>query len=1012
MSTVLYALGRWATRAKFLVLALWIAVLALLGAGAVFLGQGANAAISIPGTESQEAITQLSHTFPEVSGTSATVIVTAAPGDKVTEQPYRDIIIDATRALEDVPDAVAVQSPFAGTQVDATGEEATPGTGGLAADESAALITVQLDAETGSIAEATEQGVQRVVDDIRAGLPAGGETSYGGDAFSAAIPGVTATEAIGVIIAFVVLLLTLGSLLAAGMPLIIAMLGVGVSIAGIFFVTAFAELTSTTPMLALMLGLAVGIDYTLFIVSRHQEQLRGGMPVAESIARATATSGSAVVFAGLTVIIALVGLSVAGIPFLTALGVAAAAAVAIAVLIAITLTPAILAMAGIRILPRKHRRALAGVDSATRKLAQNDEGVGAAQNDEREASSPVILRERSDSQDPGQPAPAAPSRADRFFAGWVRGVTRKPLITIVAVLVGLGVATIPALDLRLALPNATSLEADNPARVTYELTGEHFGEGYNGPLLLTGSIIGSTDPLGLMEGIADEVRKVPGVADVPMSTPNQGADTGIVQIVPVAGPHSESTTELVHALRDKHDEWQEKFGVSFAVTGFTAVGIDVSTLLLEALVPFGVLVVGLSLILLAMVFRSVWVPIKATLGFLLSVGTAFGAVVAVFQWGWLGDVLNVHSAGPVLSFMPIILMGVLFGLAMDYEVFLVARIREEYVHGANAQDAIKRGFVGSAKVVTAAALIMFAVFAAFVPEGDPSIKVIALGLAVGVFVDAFIVRMTLVPAVLALLGDRAWWMPRWLAKLLPAFDVEGEGLTREIAHENWPADDPTAAIAADGLLFAHGVQVPRLRVAASETLLLDPRDAVSLPLARALAGRGKFTAGTLKVAGLLLPERGSSLRARAAWADASEAAGLRDALHDAPRVLVLDLRDAATRPLDYAETESIRSALAALAALARHGDTAPTSLVVLGTRDLAEHLLPHGSVLVGLHGLVGAHDGPEAGVPPRAPDPAPLAVGGPVPVPPPKYAREIPSMTASITEQPAHIFNTTEEGTR
>ncbi|MHA3683537.1 MMPL family transporter [Leucobacter sp. HY1908] len=984
MSTVLYALGRWATRAKFLVLALWIAVLALLGAGAVFLGQGANAAISIPGTESQEAITQLSHTFPEVSGTSATVIVAAAPGDKVTEQPYRDIIIDATRALEDVQDAVAVQSPFAGTQVDATGEEAGPGEGGLAADESAALITVQLDAETGSIAEATEQGVQRVVDDIRAGLPAGGETSYGGDAFSAAIPGVTATEAIGVIIAFVVLLLTLGSLLAAGMPLIIAMLGVGVSIAGIFFVTAFAELTSTTPMLALMLGLAVGIDYTLFIVSRHQEQLRGGMPVAESIARATATSGSAVVFAGLTVIIALVGLSVAGIPFLTALGVAAAAAVAVAVLIAITLTPAILAMAGIRILPRKHRRALSGVDSATRKLAQNDEGVGAAH----------------------------PSRADRFFAGWVRGVTRKPLITIVAVLVGLGVATIPALDLRLALPNATSLEADNPARVTYELTGEHFGEGYNGPLLLTGSIIGSTDPLGLMEGIADEVRKVPGVADVPMSTPNQGADTGIVQIVPVAGPHSESTTELVHALRDKHDEWQEKFGVSFAVTGFTAVGIDVSTLLLEALVPFGVLVVGLSLILLAMVFRSVWVPIKATLGFLLSVGTAFGAVVAVFQWGWLGDVLNVHSAGPVLSFMPIILMGVLFGLAMDYEVFLVARIREEYVHGANAQDAIKRGFVGSAKVVTAAALIMFAVFAAFVPEGDPSIKVIALGLAVGVFVDAFIVRMTLVPAVLALLGDRAWWMPRWLAKLLPAFDVEGEGLTREIAHENWPADDPTAAIAADGLLFAHGVQVPRLRVAASEALLLDPRDAVSLPLARALAGRGKFTAGTLKVAGLLLPERGSSLRARAAWADASDVAGLRDALHDAPRVLVLDLRDAATRPLDYAETESIRSALAALAALARHGDTAPTSLVVLGTRDLAEHLLPHGSVLVGLHGLVGAHDGPEAGVPPRAPDPAPLAVGGPVPVPQSEYAREIPSMTASITEQPAHIFKNTEEGTR
>ena len=968
MSTVLYALGRWATRAKFLVLALWIAVLAVLGAGAVFLGQGANAPISIPGTESQDAITALSHTFPEVSGTSATVIVAAAPGEKVTDEPYRDIITRATQELEGVTDAVAVQSPFAGAQVEATGKEAEPGTGGLAADESAALITVQIDAETGSIAESTESGISQITDDIRAELPAGGKTSYGGDAFSVAVPGISPTEAIGVAIAFIVLLLTLGSLMAAGMPLIIALIGVGVSIAGIFFVTAFAELTSTTPMLALMLGLAVGIDYTLFIVSRHQEQLRTGMPVAESIARATATSGSAVVFAGLTVIIALVGLSVAGIPFLTALGVAAAAAVAIAVLIAITLTPAILAMAGIRILPRKHRRALAQSDAES-----------------------------------GAPQGAAPSRADRFFGGWVRGVTRRPLITIVVVLVGLGVMAIPALDLRLALPNATSLEADNPARVTYDLTGEHFGEGYNGPLLLTGSIIGSTDPLGLMEDIADEVRKVPGVADVPMSTPNQGADTGIVQIVPEAGPHAESTTELVHALRDRHDEWEQKFGVSLAVTGFTAVGIDVSTLLLEALVPFGILVVGLSLILLAMVFRSVWVPIKATLGFLLSVGAAFGAVVAVFQWGWLGDLLNVHSAGPVLSFMPIILMGVLFGLAMDYEVFLVARIREEYVHGANAEDSIKRGFVGSAKVVTAAALIMFAVFAAFVPEGDPSIKVIALGLAVGVFVDAFIVRMTLVPAVLALLGERAWWMPRWLSKILPAFDVEGEGLTREIAHEHWPEDAPGAAIAADRLLFAHGVAVPRLRVAPGETLLLDPRDPASLPLARALVGRGKFTAGTLKVAGLLLPERGGSLRARAAWTDPS---ALRDAIGDAPRVLVLDLREAATRPLDYGETESARSSLAALAALARHGDVPPTSLVVLGTREAAERLLPPGSVLIE--------------VPSHGPDPASPDAGGPVPAMAvaahtagsDKLAREVPLKTTPITERPPHIATTPEEGTR
>jgi RND superfamily putative drug exporter len=474
----------------------------------------------------------------------------------------------------------------------------------------------------------------------------------------------------------------------------------------------------------------------------------------------------------------------------------------------------------------------------------------------------------------------------------VRAVTRRPIVTIAAVLVALGLAAVPALDLRLALPNATSLPADDPARVTYELTGEHFGEGHNGPLLLTGSIITSDDPLGLMEDLADEVRQVPGVADVPLATPNQGADTGIIQVVPEEGPHSESTAELVHTLRDMHDEWQQEYGVSLAVTGFTAVGIDVSEMLMQALLPFGILVVGLSLILLAMVFRSVWVPIKATLGYLLSVGVAFGAVVAVFQGGWFADLLHVSSAGPVLSFMPIILMGVLFGLAMDYEVFLVSRIREEYVHGAKANDAIRRGFVGSAKVVTAAALIMFAVFAAFVPEGDPSIKVIALGLAVGVFVDAFIVRMTLVPAVLALLGDRAWWMPRWLAKLLPAFDVEGEGLAREIAHAEWPADRPDAVIAADRLLLPHHVRVPELRVGPGEVLLLDPRDPASLPLAETLTGRGPIVAGTVKVDGLLLPERSASLRARSAWAGPES---LREALRDRPALLLLDLRAAAER---------------------------------------------------------------------------------------------------------------------
>ncbi|KAM9864539.1 Membrane protein YdfJ [Leucobacter aridicollis] len=906
MSSALYALGRWAAQAKWFVLTIWLVLLALLATGALTLGKGANAPISIPGTEAQDAITSLSHTFPEVSGTSATIIVVAPTSGDLETDRYRDAVLDVAGDLEPLPGVSGVLTPFGTGEAAAANTEISP-------DGRALLMRVQVEGEMTGVADATVDGIAAATDDLRERLPADAEVAYGGEMFSAAVPGLSPTEAIGVVIAFVVLILTLGSLIAAGMPLIIAMIGVGVSIAGLFFVTAFVDLTSTTPMLALMLGLAVGIDYTLFIVSRHQEQLRSGLGVRESIARATATSGSAVVFAGLTVIIALVGLAVARIPFLTALGVAAAAAVAVAVLIAITLTPAVLSMAGIRILPRKHR--------PTAAVGDDGEGSG---------SEPIVPEQ---------------TRADRFFARWVRGATKRPVVTILAVLIALGVASIPALQLRLALPDATSLEVDDPARVTHELTGEHFGEGFNAPLLLTGSIISSTDPLGLMDDLKREVERVPGVADVPLATPNPGADTGIIQVIPEEGAHAASTTELVKELRSHHDEWEETYGVSLAVTGFTAVGIDVSAQLMTALLPFGIFVVGLSLVLLAMVFRSVWVPIKATLGYLLSVGVAFGAVVAVFQWGWLSEILNVSSTGPVLSFMPIILMGVLFGLAMDYEVFLVARMREEYVHGGDAQRAIQRGFVGSAKVVTAAALIMIAVFAAFVPAGDPSIKVIALGLAVGVFVDAFIVRMTLVPAVLALLGERAWKMPRWLAKVLPSFDVEGEGLAREIAHADWPADRPDARVASERLTLrsrAGNVPARDLRVGEGETLVLDPRDPASFPLAQALSGRGRIVAGTLKVDGLLLPERASSLRARSAWADA---ATLRQALRDSPTLVVLDLRDAELAPLSPAAVADARSALAAWH-VDRGRDSAPPILVVLGSQSVAELLLPDGNTAV------------------------------------------------------------------
>lgn len=863
MSTLLYSLGKWTQRFRFAVLAGWLLLLALLGVGAGLFGKGANAPIEISGTESQLALDNLEHTFPQLNGAGATVLFVAPAGSRVDEEPYRESVLGLAEKLRGLPRMHSVSTPFDEHSLSKVSD-----------DGRAAIVSLQIAGEIGSLPLETTTGIREETAAAQKSLPVGASVSYGGDAFSADVPGVTATESLGVVIAFLVLLLTLGTLLAAGMPLFIAILGVGVSIAGLFLVTAFVDLTSTTPMLALMLGLAVGIDYTLFIVSRHQEQLLAGEKMEESIARAVATSGSAVIFAGLTVIIALVGLFVANIGFLTALGMAAAAGVAVAVLVALTLTPALLAMMKLRVLSKRKRRLLAVVDDAAVTSASEvalAAGAEAAQASVQAAES-VKARPHS--------------RSKRFFGAWERGVTKHPFVTIVGVIVLLVFAASPALQLRLALPNATSLPADNPARITYELTGKHFGEGYNGQLILTGSIIQSTDPLALMDELKAAVAKVPGVASVPAATPNETADTCILQVIPEEGPHADSTGELVRELRAHTDEWHKKFGVRLAVTGFTAVGIDISDLLLGALIPFGILVVGLSLVLLAMVFRSLWVPVKATLGFLLSVGASFGAVVAVFQWGWLNELLHVESTGPVLSFMPIILMGVLFGLAMDYEVFLVSRMREEYAHGADAKDAVRRGFMGSAKVVTAAALIMFAVFVAFVPEGDPSIKVIAFGLAVGVFVDAFLVRMTLVPAVLALLGKRAWYMPKTLERHLPHFDIEGEGFTRELAYTDWPTDMPDAVIAADELELPQGLYVRHLRLAADQALSLNPLDSRSINFAKVLSGRDRTFSGTLKVRGRLLPERAGSVRRTSAWAVPNT---LRAAIADSPELIVLNL---------------------------------------------------------------------------------------------------------------------------
>ncbi|WP_369370227.1 MMPL family transporter [Promicromonospora sp. Populi] len=916
MSSVLYSLGRWAVRARRLVVAIWVVALVLVGGAAGLLQQGLDNQVSIPGTESQEALDRLAATFPQVSGASAQVIVVAPEGGSINDAAMRTAIEDGVEELGDVSQVEVVTSPY---------DDQMPAS--VSDDERATLLTIQLDGDQGSITQETKDALGVEADVLAQSLPDGAEAHLGGQLFSSSFPELTLTEGIGLLVALVVLVLTLGSLVAAGLPLLNALLGVGASMGLLFAATALGPINSTTPMLAVMLGLAVGIDYALFIVSRHREQLGKGLAVDESIARATATAGSAVVFAGLTVMIALVGLGVAGIPFLTIMGVAAAVTVGVTVLVSLTLLPALLGFAGERLRPKPSRR-------ARREAAEQDRAARAA----AVADGAEAPRSRA-----AATVPSSEQRPNRFFTGWVRAVTKVPALTVVLVIAAMSALSLPALDLRLALPDAGVMEEDDPARVTYDLVSEHFGDGFNGPLIVTGSIVTSTDPVALMDQIGDEIADLPGVADVPLATPNPTADTGIIQVVPEGGPTSAQTEDLVREIRAQHDYFLDEYGVDLAVTGFTAVGIDVSDKLGDALLPFALVVVGLSLILLTMVFRSIAVPIKATVGYLFSVGAAFGVVSLVFEHGVLAEALNVTRTGPVISFMPIVLMGILFGLAMDYEVFLVSRMREDFVHGGSAKHAITSGFQGSAKVVTAAAIIMIAVFVAFVPHGDMNLKPIALGLAVGVAVDAFVVRMVFVPAVLALLGEKAWYMPKWLDRVLPSFDVEGEGLARELSLVDWPEPGATDAVAT-GDLEVHGrsgviVGPVSVRVPDGGTLLVhgDATAPVSAFLL-AVAGRLKVSGGVAKTAGLVLPERASSVRHKVAVVDSAAEGGhpaeaVRRSLRDKPRVLVVDATETVGDLAARAElAQAVAGAQAAgVAVLLGSTGFAATDLAPVGT---------------------------------------------------------------------------------
>ncbi|WP_328370514.1 MMPL family transporter [Streptomyces sp. NBC_00445] len=742
MATFLYRIGRWAFRRRRRVLGLWLGVLVLAGLAAALAPAAEEEDLSMPGTESQKAFDLLDERFPESNsqGAEARLVFRAPDGQRVTAREHKAAVEDTLGSLDGGDQVASATDPFE--------------TGAVSEDGTIAYSTITYTVDAVDLTEPTKSALENAASQAR---DAGLTVEIGGSALeSEESPGGT-TEIIGVAVAALVLILALGSLVAAGLSLLTAFVGVAIAFGLVSALAVPLGLTSTVAILALMLGLAVGIDYALFITSRFRDELAQGSEPEEAAGRAAGTAGSAVVFAGATVIIALVGLGVVGIPELTKMGLGGAGAVALAVLVALTLVPALFGFFGRRILSRAVRK-------ATRPGS-------------------------------GRPHPV-PTAAGRPGLGtrWARFVLRRPVPVLMIAGLGLGAVALPVLSLELGLPGDESKSVETTQRRAYDLLSEGFGPGFNGPLTVvvdTSSSSGSVDALATTDQVAKTLRGVEGVASVGDPVLNETKDTAVLTAVPQTAPNSGETKDLVNAIRGAVSGVEADTGAGVHVTGKTALNIDISEAMSDALIPYLTVVIGLAVLLLMVVFRSILVPVKAALGFLLSVGAAFGVLVAVFQWGWAADVIGIEQTGPVMSLMPILIIGIVFGLAMDYEVFLLTRMREAYVHGVSPGEAIVNGFRHSGRVVAAAAIIMVSVFAGFIGMSNPTIQTMGVGLAAAVAFDAFVVRMAIVPAVLALLGHRAWWLPRILNRVLPNVDIEGEKLSRHVPAS---ATEPDTAV--------------------------------------------------------------------------------------------------------------------------------------------------------------------------------------------------------------------------
>jgi RND superfamily putative drug exporter len=713
MAGFLHRLGAFCARRRLLVLAAWLVVAVALGVLAKQVGTQTTDNVTLPGTDSQRAADVVETAFGDGLANGTNPIVLAAPhGAKLTDPRYRAEVERLVHAYERDRGVESVVDPLSAA-----------GRPQLSRDARIGYVSLEL---RDSPTELTLDEAQRLLDLADAARRAGLHVAAGGYlGQDLSQPASGDSEALGLLAAVVILLMTFGTVVAMGMPLVVAIFGLGTGLSLIALLSQLVQVPSAAPDLATMIGLGVGIDYSLFVLTRHREQLAEGMDVRESIAQAVATAGAAVVFAGTTVTIALCSLLLARIPIVTQLGYVSAVAVLVAVAAAITLLPAALSLAGTRI-------------DALRV--------------------PFLGRRRVAA---GKAAPAAGSAAPAAhgWARWAHAVTARPWPALLAGLLLIAVLAWPVRGLELGQSDTGQLPTDTTARQAYDLLSEGFGPGFNGPLLVA---VEHASAPGLAR-LGSALASADGVASVSPPLPARHGDAALITVTPRTAPSAQATEDLVHRLRDETIPAATSGTTLTAyVGGATAGFIDLATGISDRLPLVIAVVLGLSFLLLLVAFRSVPVALKAVLMNLLSIGAAFGIVTFVFGHDWSSELLGIDGTSPIVSFVPLMMFAILFGLSMDYEVFLMSHVRERWLATGDAHRAVVEGLAGTARTITSAALIMVAVFCAFLLNGSPTIKQFGLGMAAAVAVDATIVRCLLVPAILALLGRRAWWMPRWL----------------------------------------------------------------------------------------------------------------------------------------------------------------------------------------------------------------------------------------------------------